>query len=303
MEEKEQGQGKRSGTEGKGQLLCHLLPSTEVDLVSVGSCRGNGSLGKLDWTGVGSLYALGTDVTLIVGWQMSRGEDIRLHANVHGQESQLLIMMIITRPISSSAALGSRFWAFKPSSSLALDMSVGWGQGLPGVSKQAVQAKPSEGWGWVRTAFLHTPWEASSTKPSICISPTLLGVSIFQPVKWRNWNYHRHGSSYWSVGGDGLEGQEKWDIRLAEMGQGESIEGLFPKQRWGLEVLTISESQGLWITFSYQLKCGYVSSDWLHSGHPGWRLFKYPKDLEKFPLFGSYPKVDLGGKTSIAFRG
>lgn len=41
-----------------------------------------------------------------------------------------------------------------------------------------------------------------------------------------------------------MEGQEKWDIRLAEMGQGESIEGLFPKQRWGLEVLTISRVPG-----------------------------------------------------------
>ena len=52
---------------------------------------------------------LGTDVTLIVGWQMSRGEDIRATCKCAWQESQLLIMMIITRPTISSASLGSRF--------------------------------------------------------------------------------------------------------------------------------------------------------------------------------------------------
>ena len=48
--------GQEEWAEGKGQLLCHLLPSTEADLVSVGSCRGNGGLGKLDWAGAGSLH-------------------------------------------------------------------------------------------------------------------------------------------------------------------------------------------------------------------------------------------------------
>ena len=63
------------------------------------------------WTGLGldPCMPLGTDVTLIVGWQMSRGEDIRATCKCAWQESQLLIMMIITRPTISSASLGSRF--------------------------------------------------------------------------------------------------------------------------------------------------------------------------------------------------
>ena len=155
----------------------------------------------------------------------------------------------------------------------------------------------------MRTAFLQTPWEASSTKSSICISPTLLGVSIFQPVKWRNWNYHRHGSSCWSVSGDGVEGQEKWDIRLAEMGQGGSIEGLFPKQRWGLEVLTISRVPGT-LNHLFLPAQVWVCKFRLTAFRPPWmKAFQISKGPWKFSTFGLYPKVDLGGKTSIAFRG
>lgn len=69
--------GQEEWAEGKGQLLCHLLPSTEADCYQWGPA--GAVVAWASWTGLGldPCRPLGIDVTLIVGWQMSRGEDTR----------------------------------------------------------------------------------------------------------------------------------------------------------------------------------------------------------------------------------